>query len=78
MKKVYNSVAVFFFSFFVFFAISGAAPVAHGGSQARGRIRGVASSLRQSHSNTGSERVFDPHHSSQQCRILNPLSKARD
>ena len=37
--------------------------MAHGSSQARPRIRAVASSL---------------HHSSQQCRILNPLSRARD
>ena len=32
-----------------------AAPVAHGGSQARGLIRAVAAGLRQSHSNVGSE-----------------------
>ena len=37
--------------------------MAYGGSQARGVIGAVASSL---------------HHSSQQHRILNPLSKARD
>jgi len=42
----------FFVSFFVF---SRAAPVAHGGSQARGLIRAVAAGLHQSHSNTGSE-----------------------
>ena len=37
--------------------------VAYGGSQARGRIRAAAASL---------------HHSSQQCQILNPLSKTSD
>ena len=37
------------------FAISWAAPAAYGGSQARGPIRAVAASLRQSHSNEGSE-----------------------
>ena len=36
---------------------------AYGGSQARGEIGAVAAGL---------------HHSSQQCRIVNPLSKARD
>ena len=37
---------------FVFFR---AAPVAYGGSQARGRIRAVTVSLRQSHSNAKTE-----------------------
>ena len=41
--------------FFFFFAISRATPVAYGDSQARGLIRAVAASLRQSHSNAGSE-----------------------
>ena len=40
---------------FCLFAFSRAAPVAYGGSQARGRIGAVATSLRQSHSNAGSE-----------------------
>ena len=35
-------------------------PVAYGGSQARGPIRAVAASLRQSHSNTGSEPRLQP------------------
>ena len=41
----------FFFGLFFFRA----APVAYGGSQARGLIRAVAASLRQSHSNARSE-----------------------
>ena len=41
----------FFFSFFLFRA----APVAYGGSQARGQIGVVAASLCHTHSNTGSE-----------------------
>ena len=49
-----------------------ATPVAYGSSQARGWIAG----LHHSHSNMGSEPRL--HHSSQQCRILNPLSGARD
>ena len=48
---------------FCFFCLFRAAPVAHGGSQAKGRIRAVAASLHHSHSNT---------------RSFNPLSKARD
>ena len=39
----------------IFFVFSRAAPVACGGSQARGFIGAVAASLRQSHSNSGSE-----------------------
>ena len=59
----------FFFFFFVFclfvvvvvvVAISWAAPAAYGGSQARGRIGAVAASLRQSHSNSGSEPRLQP------------------
>ena len=41
--------ALFFFSF-LFFAICWATPAAYGGSQARGRIGAVDTSLRQSHS----------------------------
>ena len=41
--------------FFCLFAFSGAAPVAYGGSQARGLIGAVAASLHHSHSNTGSK-----------------------
>ena len=48
---------VFFVGLFVFclFAFSRAAPAAYGGSQARGPIGAVATGLRQSHSNAGSE-----------------------
>ena len=51
---------------------------AYGSSQAGGWIGAIATGLRQSHSNVGSERICDLPHSSQQFRILNPLSKARD
>jgi len=50
----------FFFFFFVFLAISWAAPVAYGGSQGRGLIGAVATGLRQSHSNAGSEPRLQP------------------
>ena len=46
---------VFLFCFFVFFFFFfRAAPVAYGGSQARGPIRAVATSLHHSYSNAGS------------------------
>ena len=46
--------------FLSFFAISWAAPIAYGGSQARGRIGAIATGLRQSHSNVGSEPRLQP------------------
>ena len=46
---------------FVFaFVFSRAAPVAYGGSQARGLIGAVAASLHQSHSNARSEPHLQP------------------
>ena len=52
---------IFFnFYFFCLFAISWAASAAYGGSQARGRIVAVATGLRQSHSNVGSEPCLRP------------------
>ena len=44
----------FFFSFFVF-CLFRTAPEAYGGSQARGQIGAVASGLRHSHGNAGSQ-----------------------
>ena len=49
-----------FFFFLVFFAMSWAAPVAYGGSWARGQIGAVATGLHQSHSNAGSEPRLQP------------------
>ena len=46
----------FFLSFFFFRA----APAAHGGSQARGRIGAAAASLHHSHSHTGSQLRLPP------------------
>ena len=45
----------YFYLFFLIFGLFRATPVAYGGSQARGRIGAVATGLRQSHSNAGSE-----------------------
>ena len=50
----------FFFSFLSFCYFFGATPVAYGDSQARGLIGDVATDLRQSHSNTGSEPGLQP------------------
>ena len=52
--------------------------VAHGSFQAKDRMRARAASHSPSYSNSGSERVCDQYHSSQQLWILNPLSEARD
>ena len=49
-----------YFFFFSLFAISWAAPVAYGSSQARGLIGAVATGLHQSHSNAGSEPRLQP------------------
>ena len=69
---------VYFFLYFLFFclfAISWAAPVIYGGSQARGRIGAVATSLRQSHSNAGSEPRLQPIPQLTATPVINPLSK---
>ena len=67
---------VFVFVFVFVFCLFRAIPAASGGSQVRGRIGAVASDLRQSYSNSGSELCLQP--TLQQRWILNPLSKARD
>ena len=54
-----NVVIVSTFSLY-FFAFSRATPMAYGGSQARGLIGAVATGLRQSHSNVGSEPRLQP------------------
>ena len=55
-----NLFLLFFFFFFGLFAISWAAPVAYGGSQARGPIGATATDLCQSHSNEGSKPCLQP------------------
>ena len=68
---------VFFFVFFVF-GLFRAAPTAYGGSQARGQIGAVALAYTTAMATPDLRRICDSHDSSQQHRILNPLSKARD
>ena len=79
LKIFFRSFILFYFYFIYLFILSfcllRAAPAAYGGSQARG-LNGSCC-LHLCHSNTGSSHVCNPHHSSQQRRILNPLSKAR-
>ena len=60
LRGRYFSFFFFFFFFFCLFAISWAAPAAHGGSQARGPIGALATGLRQSRSNAGSEPCLQP------------------
>ena len=50
----------FFLFFFFFFGLFGAAPVAYGGSQARGRIGVVAAGLHHSHSHARAEVCLQP------------------
>ena len=76
-KSMNRSIEWMFVLLFVcLFWLFRAALVAYGGSQARGRIRAVASSLH--HSNTDLSHVCNLYHSSWQQRTLNPLNKARD
>ena len=62
----------FFFLVFWSFGLYRAAPVAYGGSQARGPIEAVAAGLCQSHSTPDPSRICDLQLSLQQHRILNP------
>ena len=48
------------FYFFFCFCLFRAAPMAHEGSQARGRIRVIATGLHHSHSSLGSEPHLQP------------------
>ena len=48
------------FYFILSFCFSRAAPAAYGGSQARGLIGALATGLRQSHRNAGSEPSLQP------------------
>ena len=60
------------------FLLFSATPMAYGGSQDRVLIGAAAASLHHSHTRPNLSRMYNLHHSSQQCWILNPLSEARD
>jgi len=66
----------FFFNFFI--CLFRATLMAHGISQARGRIGATVARLHHSHSNMGPSHIGNLHHSSQQHQILNPRREARD
>ena len=55
-----------------------AEPTAYRGSQARDQIEATAADLRTAIATLDLSHVCDPHHSSWQHLILNPLSEARD
>ena len=65
-------------NFFFFFCLFRAASVAYGGSQARSWIGATASGYTTATAKHDPSWVCNPHRSSQQCQILNPLSEARD
>ena len=71
-----KQITMWYLIFYLILLLFRATPAAYGSSQARGRIGAAAASL--CHSNAGSEPVWNLHHSSWQCWIPNPLSKARD
>ena len=62
---------------FLFFWLFRAAPLAYGGSQARGCI-GAAAAYTTAIATPDPSCVCDLQHSSRQRRIRNPLSKTRD
>ena len=66
------------FIYFCRSAFSRATPAAYGGSQARDQIGAVPRAYTTATATWDPSRVCNLHHSSRQCRILNPLSKASD
>ena len=58
-NDIFNFI-LYLFIYFCLFAFSWAAPMAYGGSQARGLIGAVAAYLHQSHSKVGSELRLRP------------------
>ena len=66
------------FSLSFFFFLFRPTPVAYGGSQARGSIGATAAGLHIATATQDPSRTCDLYHSSRQCRMFNPLSKARD
>ena len=64
--------------FFFFFGLFRPAPVAYGGSQARGLIRATAVGYARATATPDPSCICDLYHRSRQHRILNPLSEARD
>ena len=59
-----------FYFYFILFCLLRAVSTTYGGSQARGPIGAIATSLCHSHSNVDLSHVFNLHHSSQQHRSI--------
>ena len=59
MAKIYTPGLSSYLYIFIF-CLFGAAPMAYGGSQARGGIGTIAAGLHHSHSNTGSKMRLQP------------------
>ena len=80
ITKLASAMSWYLFFFFFVSCLHRAAPAAHGGSQARGRIGAVAEGLYQNHGNARSQpRLRPPSQlSSWQGGVLNPLREARD
>ena len=57
---IFRASSLLFFFFFFLFCLFRTAPVAYGGSQARGQIRAIATGLHRSYSNAGSELHLRP------------------
>ena len=72
--KFLSGFGFFFFFFFLFRATL----VAYGNSQAPGQIRAAAACLHHSPVTWDPSSICGLQHSSRQCRILNPLSEAKD
>ena len=56
----YFLIFIYLFIYLFIYCLFRATPVAHGGSQAMGRIRAAAASLRRSHSNARSKQSLQP------------------
>ena len=68
----------FLFFFFFFFGLFRATSKAHGGFQTRGQIRVQPLAYPSATAKWNPSCIWNLHHSSGQCQILNSLSEARD
>ena len=75
--RAYISFEAEFLLFFLFLLFR-AAPTVYGDSQARGQIGATAASLPTATATQDPSHIYDLHHNSWQCQVLNPLSEARD
>ena len=76
VTRVNNTVMHFYF--ILFYYLFRAAPTGYGGFQARDRIGVIALAYTTATATPDPSCVFNLYHSSQQRRILNPLSEVRD